>query len=90
MAAIDITKNHTIGRVAARTKADEILQRIKGDYGIQGAWGGDIFTITKPSEGRFTVTDTTVRVELELTFLMRAVKGKIEAKINEELNRSLG
>ncbi|MBL8601654.1 MAG: polyhydroxyalkanoic acid system family protein [Myxococcales bacterium] len=90
MAAIDITKNHTLGKDTARTKANEVIDRIKGEYGIQGSWNGDVFTITKPTEGRFTVTDTTVRCEIELSFMMRALKGKIEEKVKSELQRALG
>lgn len=89
MAAIDITKNHTLGRETAKTRASQVIDRIKGEFGIQGAWADDVFTITKPTTGKFTVTDTTVRVEVELSFMMRPLKGKIEDKINAELGRAL-
>jgi putative polyhydroxyalkanoate system protein len=89
MAAIDITKNHTLGRETAKTRASQVIDRIKGEFGIQGTWTGDVFTITKPTTGKFTVTDTAVRVEVELSFMMRPLKGKIEDKINAELGRAL-
>ena len=89
MAAIDITKNHPLGRETAKTRASQVIDRIKGEFGIQGTWTGDVFAITKPTTGKFTVTDTTVRVEVELSFMMRPLKGKIEDKINAELGRAL-
>lgn len=90
MADIDITHNHSIGKEAAKQKADGILQSLGSQYGIKGAWSGDVFNINKPVEGKFTVTDTSVRVELTLGFMMRAIKGKIEQEVRGHLTKSLG
>jgi putative polyhydroxyalkanoate system protein len=46
--------------------------------------------ITKPVEGKFTVTDTAVRVELTLGFMMKAIKGKIEGEVRGQLAKALG
>ena len=90
MADIDITHNHTLGKDTAKTKADGVLQSLGSQYGIKGAWSGDVFNITKPVEGKFTVTDTAVRVEITLGFMMKAIKGKIEGEIRGQLSRALG
>lgn len=89
MAAIDITRNHKLGKTAVKGKVDEVLARIGGNLGLQGAWDGDVFKITKPATGTFAITDTTVRVQIELSFLQRALKGTIEDRINGELNKAL-
>lgn len=89
MAAIDITRNHTLGKAAVKVKVQEVLDRIKGELGLQGAWDGDVYKITKPTEGSFTITDTTVRVQVELSFMLRPLKSKIEDRINSELSKSL-
>ena len=55
MAAIDITKNHTLGRETAKTRASQVIDRIKGEFGIQGTWTGDVFAITKPTTDRMVI-----------------------------------
>ncbi len=90
MASIDITRNHKLSRADVRTKVEEVLARIKGETGLVGTWSGDVFKITKPADGSFTVSDTSVRVVLDLPFLLRPLKGKIEERINGELTRALG
>ena len=90
MADIDLTHNHTLGKEAARQKADGVLQNLGAQYGIKGSWSGDVFNITKPVEGKFTVTDTAVRVELTLGFMMKAIKGKIEGEVRGQLAKALG
>lgn len=89
MAAIDITRNHTFGKVAVKEKVNQVLERIGKSIGLQGAWEGDVYKIAKPATGTFAVTDTTVRVQIELSFLQRALKGTIEERINSELDKAL-
>jgi putative polyhydroxyalkanoate system protein len=90
MADIDISKNHTLGKAVAKEKATEVINKIRGEIGLDGTWNADIFTISKPVKGSFTVTDTAVRVQIELGFAMRMIKGKIEERIRGELTRALG
>jgi putative polyhydroxyalkanoate system protein len=90
MAAIDITRNHTLGKAGVKVKVDEVLARIGGNLGLQGSWDGDVYKITKPATGTFAITDTTVRVQIELSFIQRALKGTIEDRINGELTKALG
>ena len=88
MATIDITRPHTLGKEEAKKRADQVLERLKKD-GIQGTWNGDVFNITKPATGTFTVSDTDVHVAVDLPFMLRPLKGTIEERINGELARSL-
>ena len=90
MADIDITHNHTLGKAVAKEKATEVLTKLGSEYGIKGTWAGDVFNINKPVDGKFTVTDTAVRVELTLGFAMRMIKGKIEERVRSVLRSSLG
>lgn len=90
MADIDINFAHTHGKATARTKAEGVLTSLGSSYGIKGSWAGDVFNITKPVEGKFTVTETHVRVELTLGFAMRMMKGKIEEEVRKTLQKNLG
>ncbi len=89
MADIDITHNHTLGKDTAKQKAEQVLTNLGSQYGIKGTWSGDVFNINKPVEGKFTVTDTAVRVEITLGFMMRAIKGKIEEEVKGQLRKAL-
>lgn len=90
MADIDISHNHSLGKEAAKAKSNEVIEKIRSEFGVQGSWDGDVFRITKPTTGSFTVTDNNVRVQVELGFAMRMIKGKIEDRIKSELRRALG
>lgn len=89
MATIDISRSHTLGKEEAKKRADQVLERMKSSQGIRGVWNGDTFDIQAPAKGTFAVTETNVRIQIDLPFILRPLKGKIESKINEELERSL-
>ncbi len=84
MATIDISKNHTLGAAEAKKRAEKIIEGLKGD-GIQGNWSGNTFNITKPATGSLDVTDSAVRIQVDLPFMLRPLKGKIEERINKAL-----
>ena len=48
-APIDITRNHSLGKDEARKRANEMLDRMKSEQGIKGAWNGDTFDISAPA-----------------------------------------
>jgi putative polyhydroxyalkanoate system protein len=89
MATIDISRNHKHGTEEAKRRANTLLAKLEKDQGVKGAWAGDTFNITAPAKGTCEVTATIVRIQLDLPFLLRPLKGKIESKINEELERTL-
>lgn len=89
MADIDLNQPHSLGKEGARTKAEGLVTTLGASYGIKGAWAGDVFNITKPVEGKVTVTDTAVRVDLTLGFAMRMMKGKIEEEVRKQLSKAL-
>ncbi|MDP3277390.1 MAG: polyhydroxyalkanoic acid system family protein [Deltaproteobacteria bacterium] len=89
MAAIDISRTHALGKEEAKKRADQMLVKLQEKMGIKGTWADDVFNITAPVTGTFKVTETNVRIELELSFMMRAMKGTIEGKINESLDKAL-
>ncbi len=86
MATIDINRTHALGTAEAKTRANGVLQRMEQ---IKGAWNGDTFNITAPAAGTCKVTETSIRIEIDLPFLMRPLKGTIEGKINRELEKAL-
>ena len=89
MSAIDISRSHKHGKDEAKRRANALLEKLAKDQGVKGTWAGDTFNITAPAKGTCDVTDSNVRIQIDLPFLMRPLKGKIESKITEELDRTL-
>lgn len=90
MADIQLTHPHALGKQVAQQKAAEALARIKTNIGLDGTWKDDVFTAAKPVKGTLSVTDTEVRVQIDLGFAMRLLKPKIEKELKRELRAALG
>ena len=95
MATIDIKRNHTLGLEAAKTKAAELADGMKEKLGIVWRWEGNLIKFDAPSgmakgaTGQVTVSDTSIRVEIDLPFLLRPMKGMVEGKVTEKLDRAV-
>jgi putative polyhydroxyalkanoate system protein len=91
MASIDIKKSHSLGKDEAKKKAEQLARDMEGQLGIQWKWEGDNIKFDAPSgtakgvKGTIHVDDSNVRVEVDLPFLLKAIKGTIEGKINDKL-----
>lgn len=95
MATIDIRRSHTLGKETARQRAEIIAKGMEAKLGIRWRWEGDTIKFDAPSgaakgaTGIVGVSDSDVRVEIDLPFLLRAVKGTIEGRVNDELNKHM-
>ena len=93
MATIDIKRAHTLDIAEAKTRAEALAKDMEGKLGIAWQWKGDDIHFDAPSgaakgaKGTVKVDASQVRVEIDLPFLLRAVKGTIEEKVTEKLNR---
>jgi putative polyhydroxyalkanoate system protein len=93
MATIDIRRSHTLDKEDAKKRAETLAKSMEEKLGIRWQWAGDNITFDAPSgaakgaTGKVTVDTTQVRVEVDLPFLLRAVKGMVEGKINEKLDQ---
>ena len=92
MATIDIRRSHSVGKDVARQKAEELAKDMQDKLGIRWGWEGDKIKFDAPSgaakgaTGTVSVEESSVRVEIDLPFLLRAVKGTVEGKVNDKLN----
>jgi len=89
MASVDITREHDLGVAEARKRAEPLLEDLRSSFGVSGAWEGDRFVITDPAQGSLDVSDTAVRVQVDLPLFLRPMKGMVESKINESLDQAL-
>lgn len=93
MATIDIKRAHTLDLAEAKARAEKLAKSMEEKLGIRWSWAGDNIKFDAPSgaakgaTGTVTVDPSQVRVEIDLPFLLRAVKGTIEGKVTEKLDK---
>jgi putative polyhydroxyalkanoate system protein len=96
MATIDISRAHTLDKDEAKRRAEALAKGLEDKLGIRWSWDGDRIRFDAPhgaakgATGTVSVDGSAVRVEVDLPFLLRAVKGTIESKINQKLDDLLG
>lgn len=96
MATIDIRRSHTLDKDEAKRRAESLAKGMEEKLGIRWHWDGDKIRFDAPSGAAKGATGTVhvdpkdVRVEVDLPFLLRAVKGTVESKISQKLDDVLG
>ncbi|GBG12825.1 diguanylate cyclase [Novimethylophilus kurashikiensis] len=91
MATIDIKQQHTLGREAAKQSAEKIAQKLKRELNADYRWQGETLKFDCPgAQGGIEVGEHEVRVAVDLSFLLRPMKGRIEREIHEYLAECLG
>ena len=95
MATIDIKRSHTLGLDTAKQRAEKLADGMKDKLGIVWRWDGNVIRFDAPSgmakgaNGTVTVDPGFIRVEIDLPFMLRAVKGTVESKVNEKLDQAV-
>jgi putative polyhydroxyalkanoate system protein len=93
MATIDIQRNHALGLDAAKLKAEELANGMKDKLGISWKWDGNDIRfdadsgVAKGANGKVTVGAANIRVEIDLPFLLRPMKGMVESKVKDKLDQ---
>jgi putative polyhydroxyalkanoate system protein len=95
MATIDIKRPHTLDNDEAKRRAEAFASSMQDKLGIRWRWEGDrirfdaVSGAAKGASGVVSVHPGSVRVEVDLPFLLRAIKGTVESKINQKLDALL-
>lgn len=95
MATIDIKRSHNLGIDTAKEKAEALANGMKDKLGIVWKWDGNNIRFDAPSgmakgaNGTVSVSAEIIRVEIDLPFLLRPLKGTVESKVNEKLDSVL-
>ncbi|PIV12655.1 MAG: hypothetical protein COS47_01490 [Candidatus Nealsonbacteria bacterium CG03_land_8_20_14_0_80_36_12] len=92
-----IEKEHNLGKEEVKKKAEQIFLRYKEEYqdeiaDFQQDWNKDelIFSFSTRGFniiGRIFVSDMNIRLEVDLPFLARFFRGRIEAGIRNNLDK---
>jgi len=95
MATIDITRTHNLVKDEAKKRAEEFARSMQSRFELQWEWVGDAIRFDAPrgsakgTKGEVSVTEKDVRVQIDLPFMLRIMKGTIESKVKEKLEAIL-
>jgi putative polyhydroxyalkanoate system protein len=88
---IHIERAHNLGLADARKSAEHIAARLKHELKIDSHWHGDVLLLTHyGAKGSIVVGHDKVEVKVELPFLLRPLRAKVEREINQQLDKYLG
>ena len=95
MATIDVRRAHTLSKEEARKRAEDFARNMEQRFELQWRWEGDRIVFDAPrgaakgTKGSVDVGDKDVRVQIDLPFLLRMLKGTVESKVHEKLDKLL-
>jgi putative polyhydroxyalkanoate system protein len=93
MATIDVRKSHALPKDEARKRAEDLAKSMQQKFELDWHWEGDRIVFeaargtAKGTKGTVEVSDNEVRVQIDLPFLLRMLKGTVETKVNEKLGQ---
>ncbi|WP_095144621.1 MULTISPECIES: polyhydroxyalkanoic acid system family protein [unclassified Pseudomonas] len=90
MARISVERAHSLGKEAAREKADKLASKLADQYGLEPQWSGDTLNLKRSGvKGAVHVGEDSIRIDVELGMLMSAMSGTIKAEIEKALDKVL-
>jgi putative polyhydroxyalkanoate system protein len=95
MSTIDVRRSHKLSKEDARKKAEALAASMGQRFELDWRWEGDRILFDAPrgrakgTKGTVDVGEGDVRVQIELPFLLKVLKGTIESKVNEKLSELL-
>jgi len=91
MSQIHIERSHDKPHAEARKLAERVAQEMADEFGFSYKWHGDVLHFDRSGvQGRLAVEPQLVRIEAKLSFLLLALKPKIESEIHKFLNENFG
>ncbi|RON59002.1 polyhydroxyalkanoic acid system family protein [Pseudomonas frederiksbergensis] len=90
MARISVERAHSLGKDAAREKADLLAQKLSEQYGLEPSWSGDTLNLKRSGvKGAVLVGEDSIKVDVELGLMMSAMSGMIKSEIEKALDKAL-
>lgn len=90
MARINVERAHNLGLEAVREKAQPLVEKLAGQYGLTPTWQGDTVKLKRSGvNGTLEIGEKTVKVDVELGMLMSAMSGMIQSEIERSLDKAL-
>ena len=90
MPSISITRRHKLDHKQAKAAARKIAKDLDKRFGLACHWNGDEVAFNGAGvSGTMHVGKSQIRLDVELSFLLIALKGTLERHINKELDAAL-
>jgi putative polyhydroxyalkanoate system protein len=95
MSTIDISRGHALPKEEAKKRAEDLAKNLAAKFELNWAWDGDTIRFDAPrgaakgTKGEVNVGDKEVRVQIDLPFLLKMLKGTVESRVQEKLNQLL-
>jgi len=89
--SISIKRRHKLPHKKAKAAAEKIARDLNKRFELAYEWDGDDIAFERPGlSGTLRVGKTEVHLDVELSFLLLALKGPIEREIKKELDELFG
>lgn len=91
MAEFSLSKNHSMQRAELRDTARALAERLEAQHGMQAKWQGEDVVAIKGSglEGRLSIDDRHIQIDIKLGLLASAFQGKLRAEIQRYLDEHI-
>ena len=90
MADISHKRSHTLGLKGAHTAANKMADRLNEKFDLKGTWSGNTLNFTRPGvNGTLAISETEMKLEVTLGFMLKMMKGPIEQSVHEQLDKVL-
>jgi putative polyhydroxyalkanoate system protein len=88
---IVIRRDHDLGLAKAKRLAQTLVRQLQSEFGGTYTWKGNELRFRRTgASGSVTVTKDSVQVRVELGFLLRPLRARIDREIREGLDAHLG
>lgn len=91
MAEISIVQEHHLTPKKAREAAQQVADKIAGEYDLECAWEGDVLHFERSGvQGSLTLEQAQVEMVIKLGFMMNMFAPAIEAKVADSMKKVFG
>jgi putative polyhydroxyalkanoate system protein len=89
MPKLEINQPHSVTAQEARQKLDGLSKELGEKYGLTSSWTSDTQAKVERTgaSGTITIEPNNVKIFLDLSFAMTPLKGTIEKRIKDELEK---
>lgn len=85
-----IRRRHKLGIAEARNRADRIAAYLRKQYSLDSTWEGDHLNVRGNGvQGRLTVGEDTIELDVKLGFALRLMEGPIRTAIESTIDEQL-
>ena len=86
MADISLERSHKLGLKGAHAAANQMADKLAEKFDLKGTWSGNTLNFSRPGvNGTLAVTETNMKLEVTLGFMLKMMKGPIERSVHEQL-----